>query len=68
MCVLSDVRCKIRDTPPAAPAQRQPLTKERIGQIIEQCRITMLNYCSDDKQTEFARAIEAAHGITGENT
>jgi hypothetical protein len=47
-------------------AQRQPLTKERIGQIIAQCRITLVNYCSDDKQTEFARAIEAAHGITGE--
>jgi hypothetical protein len=48
-------------------AQRQPLTKERIGQIIEQCKITLVNYCSDKKQTEFARAIEAAHGIK-ENT
>jgi len=48
-------------------AQRQPLTKERIGQIIEQCKITLVNYCSDEKQTEFARAIEAAHGIK-ENT
>jgi hypothetical protein len=48
-------------TPPAA--QRQPLTKERIGQIIEQCKITLVNYCSGEKQTEFARAIEAAHGI-----
>jgi hypothetical protein len=44
----------------------QPLTDELIGQIIEQCRITMVNYCSDYKQTEFARAVEAAHGITGE--
>ena len=52
--------------PPAA--QRQPLTKERIGQIIEQCKITLVNYCSGEKQTEFARAIEAAHGITGEKT
>jgi hypothetical protein len=51
-------------TPPAA--QRQPLTEERIGQIIEQCKITLVNYCSGEKQTEFARAIEAAHGITGE--
>jgi hypothetical protein len=51
-------------TPPAA--QRQPLTKERIGQIIEQCKITLVNYCSGEKQTEFARAIEAAHGIKGE--
>lgn len=49
-------------------AQRQPLTKERIGQIIEQCKITLVNYCSGEKQTEFARAIEAAHGITGEKT
>ncbi len=52
--------------PPAA--QRQPLTDDRIGQIIEQCKITLVNYCSGEKQTEFARAIEAAHGITGENT
>ena len=52
-------------TPPAA--QRQPLTDDRIGQIIEQCKITLVNYCSGEKQTEFARAIEAAHGIK-ENT
>jgi hypothetical protein len=51
----------IYTTPPAA--QRQPLTKERIGQIIEQCKITLVNYCSGEKQIEFARAIEAAHGI-----
>ena len=48
---------------PLPAAQRKPLTKERIGQIIEQCQITLVNYCSDEKQTEFARAIEAAHGI-----
>jgi hypothetical protein len=48
-------------------AQRQPLTDDRISQIIEQCKITLVNYCSDEKQTEFARAIEAAHGIK-ENT
>ena len=53
-------------TPPAA--QRQPLTDDRIGQIIEQCKITLVNYCSDEKQTEFARAIEAAHGIKEKNT
>jgi bacterioferritin-associated ferredoxin len=51
----------------AHDTQRQPLTKERIGQIIEQCKITLVNYCSDEKQIEFARAIEAAHGI-GEKT
>ena len=45
---------------------RQPLTDEQIGQIIEQCKITLVNYCSGEKQTEFARAIEAAHGIKGE--
>jgi hypothetical protein len=65
MCVLSDVRCKIRDTPRAA--QRQPLTEERIGQIIAQCKITLVNYCSDEKQIEFARAIEAAHDIKEKN-
>jgi hypothetical protein len=51
-------------TPPTA--HRQPLTDDRIGQIIEQCKITLVNYCSDEKQIEFARAIEAAHGIKGE--
>ncbi len=49
-------------------AQRQPLTDDRIGQIIEQCKITLVNYCSGEKQTEFARAIEAAHGIKEKNT
>ena len=44
-------------------ARRKPLTKERIGQIIAQCQITLVDYCSDEKQTEFARSIEAAHGI-----
>jgi hypothetical protein len=53
-------------TPPAA--QRQPLTDDRIGQIIEQCKITLVNYCSGEKQTEFARAIEAEHGIKEKNT
>jgi hypothetical protein len=48
-------------TPPAA--QRQPLKQERIDKIIERCQITLLNYCSREKQTEFARAIEVAHGI-----
>jgi hypothetical protein len=48
-------------------AQRQPLTDDRIGQIIEQCQITLVNYCSGEKQTEFARAIEAEHGIKGES-
>ena len=36
------------------------LTNEEIGDIIEASQITLKNYCSEDKQTEFARAIEAA--------
>jgi len=36
----------------------QGLTDEQIGQIIAQCKITLVNYCSDEKQKEFARAIE----------
>jgi hypothetical protein len=33
MCVLSDVRCKIRDTPPAqpAPVQQKPLFTDIIA-------------------------------------
>jgi len=58
----------LETTPPAQPAQRQPLEQERIDKIIEQCQITLLNYCCREKQTEFARAVEAAHGITGEKT
>jgi hypothetical protein len=59
----------LKDRKPAReqPAQRKPLTDERIAQIIEDCKITLVNYCSDEKQTEFARAIEVAHGIK-ENT
>lgn len=47
--------------------KRKPLTDEEIGQIILQQQITLVNYVCSDKQTEFARAIEAAHGIK-ENT
>jgi hypothetical protein len=44
-----------------APPQRewQGLTDEEIGDIIEASQITLKNYCSEDKQTEYARAIEA---------
>jgi hypothetical protein len=44
-----------------APPQRewQWLTDEEIGAVIADCQITLVNYCSEDKQTEFARAIEA---------
>lgn len=58
----SEALDEIASTPP----QRKPLTDERIGQIIQGCKITLVNYCSDDKQIEFARAIESAHGIKGE--
>lgn len=37
----------------------QGLTDEEIGDIIEASQITLKNYCSEDKQTEYARAIEA---------
>jgi hypothetical protein len=47
--------------PYVAPPQRewQGLTDEEIGDIIEASQITLKNYCSEDKQTEYARAIEA---------
>lgn len=37
----------------------QWLTDEEIGEIIEASQITLKNYCSEEKQIEFARAIEA---------
>ena len=46
---------KKNTTPPAA--QRQPLTDEKINEIAAQ---------GYSRWVEFARAIEAAHGITGE--
>ncbi len=41
-------------------AQRewQGLTDEEIGTVIGNCNITLVNYCSEEKQTAFARAIE----------
>jgi hypothetical protein len=44
-----------------APPQRewQGLTDEEIGKVITQSEITLKNYCSEDKQTEYARAIES---------
>lgn len=41
------------------PKEWQGLTDEEIGEIIEASQITLKNYCSEEKQTEFARAIEA---------
>ena len=36
MCVLSDVRCKIRDTPPAAQRQWVGLTTEEMATCIDE--------------------------------
>jgi hypothetical protein len=36
----------------------QSLTYKEIGVVIGDCNITLVNYCSEEKQTEFARAIE----------
>ena len=43
-----------------APPQRewQGLTDEEICIVIEASQITLKNYCSEDKQIEYARAIE----------
>lgn len=46
----------MRQTP---QRQWQGLTDEAISAVIADCQITLVNYCSEDKQTEFARAIEA---------
>ena len=49
-------------TPPAA--QRQPLTEEQLGELMrDSCGYPM---CPNGDDLVFARAIEAAHGITGE--
>lgn len=56
MCVLSDVRCKIRDTAPQ-PAQQKPLTVEQIRELPSPS-YGILN---------FVRAVERAHGIGGES-
>jgi len=45
-------------TPPAA--QRQPLTEERVWELAANCLDSVAG------RLQFARAIEAAHGITGE--
>ena len=43
----------------AVKGEWQTLTDEEIGSVIEASQITLKNYCSEDKQTEYARAIEA---------
>lgn len=42
-----------------ANSRFQKLSNEEINEIIAESQITLKNFCSDDKQTEFARAIEA---------
>jgi hypothetical protein len=46
-----------------SPPQRKPLTDEEIVLIVGECAAT-----HQHTDIHFARAIEAAHGITGENT
>jgi hypothetical protein len=62
MCVLSDVRCKIRDTAPQ-PAQ-QPLTDEKLFELLRSVDAGAVRVAPGLRK--FASAIEAAHGITGE--
>lgn len=45
----------------ASPPQRQPLTDAEIWQMVNDC-----SFNRDLHADKFARAIEAAHGITGE--
>jgi hypothetical protein len=53
-----------RNTPPAQPAQRQPLTDEEIMQTWE----GVIKYAPGEvRLKDFARAIEAAHGIKEKN-
>jgi hypothetical protein len=47
----------------AAPVQRKPLTDEEILTYRY-----MIDWTADWSYIKFARAIEAAHGITGDNT
>lgn len=51
--------------PPAAPApaMREPLTDEQLARIAVEDEFLL--YCDQDSFNEIARAIEAAHGITG---
>jgi hypothetical protein len=52
-------------TPPAQPAQRQPLTDEQIMQTWE----GIIKYAPGEvRLRDFARAIEAAHGIKEKNS
>ncbi len=46
MCALSDVRCKIRDTPPAAQRQWVGLTDEEVE------RMGLSNYTKVVRETE----------------
>ena len=67
MCVLSDVRCKIRDTPPKAPV---PLDAGEISRLWKRHTDPDGPHHNpyDDDGLAFARAIEAAHNIKEKNT
>ena len=57
---------KIKNAEPlyTTPPQRQPLTDEQIDEIYFKSSLEVANRCDDIY--DFARAIEAAHGIKGE--
>ena len=50
------------------PPQRKPLTDEQIFDLSEPFGAFQYGDAQGHKRLEFARAIEAAHGITKENT
>jgi hypothetical protein len=52
--------CTFKNTAP--PAQRQPLTEERVWELAANCLDSVAG------RLQFVRAIEAAHGITGEKS
>ena len=56
-CIDKPKLCGIDTAPPQR--EWQGLTDEEIGTVIADCNITLVNYCSEDKQTEYAKAIEA---------
>ena len=75
-CVLTDTKCGANTVPLyAAPPQRKPLTEEEIFQLVKDCTNYHTSYFDGRgnvtetifDRVAFARAIEAAQGITGES-
>ena len=63
---LPPLGTKLYAAPPAAPAPAAPvvpLTDEQLAKIAVEDEFLL--YCDQDSFNEIARAIEAAHGITG---